>query len=169
MSRLRERIGWMEAFAIENGDRWFAERVSSANGRPDTSFIISSPWLARNGTLGGVERRSWTTSGCVAGEVVVKGRLLTLIGTIQLNKLSIVLSCQPTRFHAVALRGDFGQNLAFISRLGYQGWSWQFVPTTNRLFKMLDQLLDCYSWKFRRSVPGKPGEMNTYRLRIRIP
>jgi len=36
-------------------------------------------------------------------------------------KFSIVLSAQPTRFEAVAFRGDFEHNLARIAALGYDG------------------------------------------------
>jgi sugar phosphate isomerase/epimerase len=36
-------------------------------------------------------------------------------------KFSIVLSAQPTRFEAVAFRGDFERNLAHIAALGYDG------------------------------------------------
>ena len=36
-------------------------------------------------------------------------------------KYSIVLSAQPTRFEAVAFRGDFERNLAHIAALGYDG------------------------------------------------
>ena len=70
---------------------------------------------------------------------------MSLIETIQLYKLSIVLSCQPTRFHAVALGGDFDQNLAFISRLGYQGVELAIRDPQQIDYTMLYQLLDCYS------------------------
>jgi len=70
---------------------------------------------------------------------------MSSIDPIQLYKLSIVLSCQPTRFHAVALRGDFDHNLAFISRLGYQGVELAIRDPQQIDYTMLYQLLDCYS------------------------
>ena len=67
------------------------------------------------------------------------------IDTIKLYKLSIVLSCQPTRFHAVTLRGDFDQNLALISRLGYEGVELAIRDPQQIDYSMLYQLLNCYS------------------------
>jgi sugar phosphate isomerase/epimerase len=59
-------------------------------------------------------------------------------------KFSIVLSAQPTRFEAVAFKGDFERNLAHIAALGYDGAELAIRDPLQMDFPALLALLDRY-------------------------
>lgn len=59
-------------------------------------------------------------------------------------KFSIVLSAQPTRFDAVAFRGDFERNLAHIAAMGYDGVELAIRDPTQMDYPALMALLDQY-------------------------
>lgn len=65
-------------------------------------------------------------------------------------KLSIVLSAQPTRFEAVAFRGDFERNLAYIAALGYDGVELAIRDPAEMDYPALTALLD----RYRLAVPA---------------
>jgi sugar phosphate isomerase/epimerase len=60
-------------------------------------------------------------------------------------KFSIVLSCQPTHFSAVAFNGDFENNLAKIFQLGYDGVELAIRDPLQMDFPALYSLLERFS------------------------
>jgi sugar phosphate isomerase/epimerase len=59
-------------------------------------------------------------------------------------KFSIVLSAQPTRFEAVAFKGDFERNLAYFAELGYDGVELAIRQPSEMDYPVLIALLERY-------------------------